>query len=311
MAGLDAIFNREPPTNLERFKAFPKRYVAETLYQLLPKSSTNSHVSPSSSKLKIVCLSDTHNHRILDVPDGDILVHAGDLTENGSPQEVQEAIDWLDTLPHKYKIVIAGNHDKCLDPDYKDKNTPVSTPQAINWKSLIYLNESSTVINIPGKGRTVKIYGNPWTPRHGASTFQFPRHQDFWRNKIPSDVDILITHGPPRHHLDNHAGCVFLLKEVWRVRPKLHIFGHIHSGHGQEVIYYSQVQKLYEILCDGNGGIIDILKMLIWFLFGYVYALVADKGESNTNRTVLVNAAMVKSLKNDTFYPDIITTILD
>ena len=59
---------------------------------------------------RIVCISDTHCAEI-DVPDGDILLHAGDLTYMGKPDELRVVMDWLSSLPHKHKIFIAGNHD--------------------------------------------------------------------------------------------------------------------------------------------------------------------------------------------------------
>jgi len=62
-----------------------------------------------SSLLRIVCVSDTHNddpHR--SIPMGDIFVHAGDMTDDGTLPELQAAYDWIKSLPHKVKIVVAG-----------------------------------------------------------------------------------------------------------------------------------------------------------------------------------------------------------
>jgi predicted phosphohydrolase len=50
------------------------------------------------------------------VPNGDVLIHAGDLTENSTLSELQAHIDWLSPLPHTHKVVITGNHDTYLDP---------------------------------------------------------------------------------------------------------------------------------------------------------------------------------------------------
>ena len=65
--------------------------------------------------IKIVIISDTHNcHNALNIPDGDILIHAGDMTEYGTRAEIQEFDEWLGTLPHRHKLVIAGNHEVCV-----------------------------------------------------------------------------------------------------------------------------------------------------------------------------------------------------
>ena len=66
--------------------------------------------------MKIVLISDTHcMHDRLEVPDGDVLVHAGDFTWRGRPQEIDEFNRWLEKLPHKHKLVIAGNHDRMFE----------------------------------------------------------------------------------------------------------------------------------------------------------------------------------------------------
>ncbi len=74
-------------------------------------SAPRSHHSTDLS-MRIVCLSDTHNqHRNLDVPPGDILIHAGDSTFQGTLSEVSGFLRWINYLPHPHKILIAGNHD--------------------------------------------------------------------------------------------------------------------------------------------------------------------------------------------------------
>jgi 3',5'-cyclic AMP phosphodiesterase CpdA len=68
--------------------------------------------------MKIIAISNTHGlHRSLTIPDGDILIHAGDLTHHGSLEDVQEFNEFLSTLPHPHKIVIADNHDFCFEKD--------------------------------------------------------------------------------------------------------------------------------------------------------------------------------------------------
>ena len=66
--------------------------------------------------MKLIHISDTHGkHQLLkDLPDADVIVHAGDITEDGTEEEVKDFIEWFSGLPYVHKIFIAGNHDNCL-----------------------------------------------------------------------------------------------------------------------------------------------------------------------------------------------------
>ena len=172
--------------------------------------------------MKIVCFSDTHGmHRRIRVPDADVLVFAGDMIGNN---ELASGFDiWLSTLPHKHKLVIAGNHDFCFEAqDGRDL-----------LKNAVYLQDSA--VEIDG----VKFYGSPWQPEFCDWAFNLPRGKklaDKWA-MIPSDTDVLITHGPPHEILDRvfygfNVGCEELRKRVVEVRPKVHVFGHIHESYG-------------------------------------------------------------------------------
>jgi Icc-related predicted phosphoesterase len=177
---------------------------------------------------RIVCLSDTHNfNENIAVPDGDILIHAGDATVRGTQYEIEMFLSWFYSLPHKNKIFVAGNHDwlyqtdnhlaRLLTADYKIK----------------YLQDSPCRIN------NLKIYGSPWQPRFYDWAFNLNRGSEIaekWK-MIPHDTDILVTHGPPFEILDitpagDSVGCEELRKVVEKLRPKAHIFGHIHHGYG-------------------------------------------------------------------------------
>ncbi|ETL82800.1 hypothetical protein F441_17738 [Phytophthora nicotianae CJ01A1] len=197
--------------------------------------------------LRVVCISDTHaKHRNLrDIPEGDVLLHCGDFTNRGTHDEIRDFNDWLGTLPHRHKVVIAGNHDVCMDAvEYDQHWNKAFRHKVYNDPSLsralltncTYLENRSTVIN------GVKIYGSPMTPpipgRAGA--FNVARgfaDQQHW-TKVPADVDVLVTHGPPHGILDTtftglHVGSETLLKETMsRIRPSFHIFGHIHEAYG-------------------------------------------------------------------------------
>lgn len=176
---------------------------------------------------RIVCLSDTHNcNHEIDVPDGDILIHSGDATIRGTVEEIASFNRWFKCLPHKYKIFVAGNHDWLFELDNANARSLLDP-------SIIYLQDSS--IEVEG----LSIYGSPWQPRFFDWAFNVDRGPQMaakWK-LIPDRVDILITHGPPNGILDltpagDNAGCEELLKRVSHVRPRLHVFGHIHLGYG-------------------------------------------------------------------------------
>ncbi|KAK4182123.1 putative rhamnogalacturonate lyase C [Podospora australis] len=190
--GLDALLHRHRPGPLQRCLDYPCMFLARKFYSLRPSPPQK----PIEKPVSVVCVCDTHNSQP-SLPNGDILIHAGNLTQGGTLQELQGAISWLCAEPHPIKIVIAGNHDVLLDPDYGGHLTCPN-------------------------GRQLCIYGSPRTPRYGNWAFQYTRNDDIWTGTIPKGVDILVTHGPPRSHLDlGRLGCYHLLRELWRVRPKI------------------------------------------------------------------------------------------
>jgi Icc-related predicted phosphoesterase len=178
---------------------------------------------------RIVCLSDTHNcNEQIDVPDGDILIHAGDATIRGTQYEIEEFLYWYSSLPHRFKIFVAGNHDWLFETENRFARLLTAK------YNIKYLQDSGAEIE------GLKIYGAPWQPRFFDWAFNLNRGAEMlekW-NLIPADVDILITHGPPHGILDrtpqgDQAGCEQLRKKVEELRPRAHVFGHIHQGYGR------------------------------------------------------------------------------
>lgn len=178
--------------------------------------------------MKIICISDTHglHHKMTKIPDGDVLVIAGDITNVGSKSDVLSFNSWVNRLPHKEKIMIAGNHDWCF---YRKKN-------AYKWlEDIIYLQDQEYTVD------NIKFYGSPWQPEFYNWAFNLPRGKalrKIW-DKIPKDTDVLITHTPPKNICDLtregiNTGCEELLQKVEQIKPKLHIFGHIHEAYGIE-----------------------------------------------------------------------------
>ncbi|XP_062518706.1 metallophosphoesterase MPPED2-like [Corticium candelabrum] len=193
---------------------------------------------------RFVCLSDTHSKTNgLSVPQGDVLLHAGDFSNVGLPRDIEKFNAFLGSLPHPVKVVIAGNHDLTFDLDsYDETFKRFGHPRkfdCVEVKSLltncIYLEDEETSV------LGFRIYGSPWQPVFCDWAFNLKRGEPLrekW-NKIPAGVDILMTHGPPVGHGDKskygdtRTGCVDLLHTVQtRVKPKYHVFGHIHEGYG-------------------------------------------------------------------------------
>ncbi|MCC6521847.1 MAG: metallophosphatase domain-containing protein [Polyangiaceae bacterium] len=175
--------------------------------------------------LRLVLCADTHLGHGLVVPPGDVLVHAGDLTCSGSLAELALAADFLASLPHRHKLVVAGNHELCLERE----------PEAA-WPLLARvttLHDSGTTV------AGVRFWGSPWQPIFFDWAFNLPRGAALaarWA-RMPAGIDVLVTHGPPRGIGDRvgdgrHEGCDDLLARVKVVAPLVHVFGHIHEDRG-------------------------------------------------------------------------------
>ncbi len=197
--------------------------------------------------MKIVCISDTHDRIRHDweIPSGDILIHAGDFTIQGLNEEVIRFNKWLGTLPHQYKIVIPGNHELKMDEEF---NINYLESRALITNATLLVNESAII-------GPYKFYGMPDTPEF--CNWAFNRNQsemEPYVNAIPDDIDVLITHGPPYGHLDTvrqktySLGCKQLLKRVMEIKPKLHVFGHIHGGYGTK--WFAGINFVNAAICN-------------------------------------------------------------
>lgn len=180
--------------------------------------------------MRFVAISDTHNkHKDLVLPEGDVLLHAGEVSGRGYEKEIKKFLNWFSEQPFKYKIFIAGNHDFF----FEQKNT--EEVKQIIPENVIYLNDSG--ITIEG----IKIWGSPIQPWFHNWAFNRQRGAGISKHweLIPKDTDILITHGPPFEVLDMTVGgmcvgCEDLTRYVNEIKPRYHIFGHIHEAYGQK-----------------------------------------------------------------------------
>jgi predicted phosphohydrolase len=178
--------------------------------------------------MRIVAISDTHGkHRDVGVPPGDVLIHSGDLMSSGwRTWEISDFNKWLGDQPHKHKIFIAGNHDWLF------QKKPMEAQSLIT--NAIYLEDTGVILD------GVSFYGSPVQPEFCGWAFNVRRGaaiKKYW-DQIPNNVQVLITHGPPygygdqTRRGDDHLGCEDLFDAVKRVKPAVHIFGHIHGGYG-------------------------------------------------------------------------------
>jgi len=185
--------------------------------------------------MRITFISDTHtkhNQISNDLPGGDIIIHAGDFMNSGYTwEEVYPFLKWYDDLDnYDTKIFIAGNHDRL----FEDRNQE-ARGLLTGYKTIDYLQDETIIVN------NAKIYGSPWQPEFYNWAFNLPRNGEDLREKwfnIPNSTDILITHGPPFGHLDItpygnlNVGCELLRVRLDSLKPKIHVFGHVHSGYG-------------------------------------------------------------------------------
>lgn len=194
--------------------------------------------------MRLVIISDTHgkHRKLAPLPKGDVLIHAGDLmSDSDRVTDVVDFSEWMGEQPFKHKLFVAGNHDMLFQ---RSEFTMV-------FHGMNYLEDNELIIHDPNSvtGR-LHFWGSPWTPRPlsskvNVSDWAFmgergPAMKQYW-DKIPEDIDVLITHGPPQGIMDYipkygpDLGCSELLAATQRIKPKLHIFGHIHHCYGQQI----------------------------------------------------------------------------
>ncbi|KAG6017009.1 hypothetical protein E4U43_002537 [Claviceps pusilla] len=277
-------------------------------------------------RTRIVCISDTHNCTVK-LPKGDVLIHAGDLTNQGSFSEISRAVKWLEQADFEAKIVIAGNHDITLDHDFhaqhghtfhNNNGNPHSSAECLDLlsssPSITYLNHESATVRLSATGHPhtqFTVFGSPYSPRYGQWAFYYdeaaPAHQGdapapsttIW-DDIPPNTDIVVTHTPPRNHGDatteqRPKGCEALRRALWCVQPRLAVCGHIHDGRGAHRIVWDT---------DPRSSVVGFAEksVSVWTDPGAgnnklsLVDLTARKGPSLAeHETCVVNAAILRS----------------
>lgn len=180
--------------------------------------------------MRLVCVSDVHFYPMPKLPRGDVLIVAGDLTSSGTFGQLAECGKWLRDQPFDCKLVIAGNHDFLFEKDYNLARAAIQDGVG----GTVYLQDQVFVLD------DVVFYGAPWSVKYHFWAFgNDPGKAESiarW-DKIPPGVDVLITHGPPKGILDlapngYSLGDSDLTARVQALKPRLHVFGHVHHSHG-------------------------------------------------------------------------------
>ncbi len=205
--------------------------------------------------MRIACFSDTHNkHKAITLPECDIAIFAGDLSSVGHKHEVDSFLRWFNKQTQcTHRVFVAGNHDKSFDKRFfhkyedhdlfetnYDKGKPGWLLEMLEQAKVIYNTHylENNYVTVEG----LKIWGSPITPSFYREYWAFNADrgseiQQYW-DTIPTDADIVVTHGPVYGKLDyvpesgEYVGCVDLKKKMEEVKPVLFVSGHIHSGRG-------------------------------------------------------------------------------
>lgn len=206
--------------------------------------------------MKVVAISDTHEKQDeITIPECDILIHSGDITNKGSLTGLYKFCAWFKEQPAKHKIIIYGNHELGFSFGPK-REEALNTPKQFG---IIYLENSQVVID------GLKIYGSPITPFFYNWEWNVHRGKEIAKKwaLVPDDTNVLITHGPPygildlidtNHYTtsesksslilerDSHQGCEELRKKVDQLTDlKLHVFGHLHYQGGQQLTLNNKI----------------------------------------------------------------------
>lgn len=215
--------------------------------------------------MKIVFTSDCHGKlsKVPALPSGDVFVMAGDVLPNFTRAAHMDAIRqehalreldaFFEKLSYKHVLLVAGNHDWIFEKNRLARKI---------LRKITYLEDEAVMID------GIKFYGSPWQPEFCDWAFNLERKgkalKAVW-GKIPEDVDVLITHGPPWGHLDQivptedgattkmgrdseHLGCELLAERVAITKPRVHVFGHIHGSFGQKQV--GETLFINAALCD-------------------------------------------------------------
>jgi hypothetical protein len=252
------------------------------------ETQSNRPFEMSTITTRLMIISDTHNFEfgnaekyggtfVQPTPKCDVLLHCGDHTMIGGMSDYKKSIRMLASIDAELKLVIAGNHDRDLDPQYDqlpeyfDQEVQDEHELAVAlWRGplaeaagITYLEEGLNTFELKN-GATFTIYTSPYQSEFCQWAFPYERDEDRFnpadkvppgvkcitKNPIPDfpNIDIIMTHGPPNKILDwtpsGRVGCRALMRAVSRAQPKLYCFGHIHEAYGMELVSWKDDKSL-------------------------------------------------------------------
>lgn len=205
--------------------------------------------------MHVVATSDTHLEQP-SLPDGDVLIHAGDLINDGLESEFLQGINWLADHPHPVKIYVPGNHDRFA---YDFRNAAYAWCKSMGIHMLV---DETLVVN------RIAFYGDPWTKLFGKTAAYMlpPEEIEKHFTRLVRPMDVLITHSPPFGHYDanrhgTRCGSEALLETVLDLQPAVHLFGHIHEGHGGRrlAIHGNGKQTLLANVCATGSKMMGLM----------------------------------------------------
>lgn len=210
-------------------------------------------------KMKFALCSDLHQYPIPNKPEADVLLIAGDISNVGTYREIESMVNYFKKLPYEKIILTAGNHDWGFQ-----KNPENILPLFDDEKFEILINSHCEY-----KG--FKFFGSPYCPKFGNWAF-YPSEEirkQTWNN-IDNDTDIIITHCPPYRimdkvnnnfaGLDDYCGCNHLRNRIMEIKPKIHLFGHIHEGYGKQEI--DGITFINGSICTGRYNPINPVQVM-------------------------------------------------
>lgn len=241
--------------------------------------------------ITLVLISDTHSCHgsLAPLPEGDILIHAGDITKHGTIKEVEDFVQWFSALPYMYKIFVAGNHDHSLEPGHlyhsafclmdarfdsrnyavaKSAEESVRLIESIDLlqnTGTIYLRPDRPTVTVNVRDRRLVIHGLPNTPLTlGPNAFMLERTDldKLWLEAPMSDV--LVSHVPPRGILDQslngrQSGCDGLKSVLERIHPPLVVCGHVHEAHGVQQLQWDDTSTIVV-----NAAVMNTSNVIHW-----------------------------------------------
>ena len=182
----------------------------------------------SPADVRVTVISDTHlMHEGLRLPEGDLLIHCGDMFDlrDRDPSQLGRLDAWFGEQPFDRIVCTGGNHDRILEQARTRRAQPFRNAHYLEDETLHY--------------RGLTLYGAPWLPGLPGHAFHKDRAglAEAWA-RIPAGIDILVTHSPPQGILDRSSrgmsfGCPELARELRRIAPRVHCFGHVHASAGQ------------------------------------------------------------------------------